>query len=84
MPGLQRLKDYFLIDERGSTIETEIRAGIVTFLTMSYILLVNPQILAQVRHCCYGCTSGGWWRVAAAVDDEGGDIVVAAAEQQPQ
>lgn len=38
---------YFKITERGSTISTEIRAGVVTFLTMSYILLVNPQILAN-------------------------------------
>jgi xanthine/uracil/vitamin C permease (AzgA family) len=36
---------YFKISERGSTIGTEIKAGVVTFLTMSYILLVNPQIL---------------------------------------
>ena len=26
---------------------TEVRAGLVTFLTLSYILFVNPQILAQ-------------------------------------
>ena len=37
----------FLVSERGSTIATEVRAGIVTFLTMAYILLVNPQILAD-------------------------------------
>jgi AGZA family xanthine/uracil permease-like MFS transporter len=35
------------LETRGSTVGTEIRAGIVTFLTMSYILFVNPQILAQ-------------------------------------
>ena len=43
-----RLDSYFKITERGSTIGTEIRSGCVTFLTMSYILLVNPQILAQI------------------------------------
>lgn len=36
---------FFKITERGSTIGTEIKSGIATFLTMSYILLVNPQIL---------------------------------------
>ncbi|KAF6263362.1 hypothetical protein COO60DRAFT_1621686 [Scenedesmus sp. NREL 46B-D3] len=36
---------FFKVTERGSTIGTEIKAGIATFLTMSYILLVNPQIL---------------------------------------
>ncbi|KAI8466102.1 MAG: permease family-domain-containing protein [Monoraphidium minutum] len=41
--GLDR---FFHITERGSSVSTEIKAGLVTFLTMSYILLVNPQILA--------------------------------------
>ncbi len=36
---------YFKVSERGSSIGTEIKAGVITFLTMSYILLVNPQIL---------------------------------------
>lgn len=40
--------DDLQLEERGTTVWTEIRAGIVTFLTMSYILLVNPQILSQV------------------------------------
>jgi adenine/guanine/hypoxanthine permease len=33
---------------RGSTIATEVRAGSATFLTMAYILFVNPQILGAV------------------------------------
>lgn len=37
---------YFQISERGSTLITEIRAGITTFLTMGYILFINPQILS--------------------------------------
>lgn len=41
-----QLDSFFRVTERGSTIGTEIKAGICTFLTMSYILLVNPQILA--------------------------------------
>ncbi|KAJ9437119.1 Guanine/hypoxanthine permease PbuG, partial [Diplonema papillatum] len=41
----QRVDDYFEITDRGSTVPTEIRGGLVSFLTMSYILLVNPNIL---------------------------------------
>jgi len=41
------LKNYFEVDARGSTLGIEARAGVVTFLTMSYILFVNPQILSQ-------------------------------------
>jgi AGZA family xanthine/uracil permease-like MFS transporter len=43
--GLDR---YFQISERGSTVRTEIIAGLATFLTMAYILFVNPQILGAV------------------------------------
>jgi AGZA family xanthine/uracil permease-like MFS transporter len=39
------LQNYFDITNRGSTVDKEIRAGITTFLTMSYILIVNPQVL---------------------------------------
>jgi AGZA family xanthine/uracil permease-like MFS transporter len=37
---------YFRIKENGSTMKTEILAGITTFLTMAYILAVNPNILS--------------------------------------
>ncbi len=39
--------DFFKISERGSTISTEIRAGTASFFTLSYLLLVNPQIMAK-------------------------------------
>ena len=37
---------FFKISERGSTVKTEVIAGITTFLTMAYILAVNPAILS--------------------------------------
>jgi len=37
----------FKIHENGSTITTEILAGITTFVTMSYIIFVNPAILSN-------------------------------------
>jgi AGZA family xanthine/uracil permease-like MFS transporter len=43
-----RLDRYFDIAARGSSIPTEVRAGAATFLTMAYILFVNPQILGSV------------------------------------
>lgn len=36
---------YFRISERGSTIGKEVRGGVVTFLTMAYIIVLNPIIL---------------------------------------
>ena len=44
MAVLDRL---FGLRAHGTTWLTEVRAGVVTFLTMSYILFVNPQILSQ-------------------------------------
>lgn len=37
----------FRIKENGSTFMTEVIAGITTFVTMSYIIFVNPNILSQ-------------------------------------
>jgi len=41
------LDRYFCISARGSTISTEIRAGVASFLTLSYVILVNPQMMSQ-------------------------------------
>src|ERR1700678_3288025 len=38
---------YFGIAAAGSTIPRELRGGLTTFLTMSYVLLVNPQVLGN-------------------------------------
>ncbi|MFG2333392.1 NCS2 family permease [Streptomyces sp. NPDC048604] len=43
--GRSWLDRYFHISERGSTVGTEVRGGITTFMAMAYILLLNPLIL---------------------------------------
>ncbi|WP_293953853.1 NCS2 family permease [uncultured Corynebacterium sp.] len=43
------LDRYFHISERGSTIATEIRAGVVTFFAMAYIIILNPLILGTTE-----------------------------------
>ncbi|MFN0264404.1 NCS2 family permease [Tepidamorphus sp. 3E244] len=40
------LDGYFGITAAGSTIRTEVIAGVTTFLTMAYIVFVNPSILS--------------------------------------
>lgn len=42
------LKKLFGFDPATSTVRTEIIAGITTFLTMSYILAVNPSMFGQL------------------------------------
>lgn len=43
------LKKLFGFDRTKTTIKTEIIAGITTFLTMSYILAVNPDIFSALK-----------------------------------
>ena len=38
---------FFKVSQSGSTMRTEVLAGITTFITIAYILILNPQILAD-------------------------------------
>ncbi len=40
------VKEYFRLDSRQTTTRTEVVAGVTTFLTMAYIIFVNPAILS--------------------------------------
>ncbi|HJM67990.1 MAG TPA: NCS2 family permease [Candidatus Thalassarchaeaceae archaeon] len=69
----QQLDDYFGYTEAGSSLEGEMRAGVTTFLTMAYILVVNPGMLsiagipfndalfATAMAAFVGCTIMGLW-----------------------
>ena len=46
MPLIQKLETYFEFSHLGTNWRTEILAGVTTFLTMAYIVLVNPAILS--------------------------------------
>ena len=41
------LDRYFGLTENGTSVRTEFVAGVTTFLTMVYIVIVNPQILGN-------------------------------------
>ena len=70
---MEALDKQFGITDAGSTVEGEIRAGITTFMTMAYILLVNPAMLsgtglgfdealfATAIAAFVGCTVMGLW-----------------------
>lgn len=42
---MNRLDRFFEISARGSTVATELRGGLVTFIAMAYIIVLNPIIL---------------------------------------
>ena len=48
------MDSFFKLTEQGTTVRTEILAGFTTFLTMAYIIIVNPSILATT-----GMDAGG-------------------------
>ena len=41
------MEKFFHLKENGTTVSTEILAGLTTFFAMAYIIVVNPQILSQ-------------------------------------
>jgi AGZA family xanthine/uracil permease-like MFS transporter len=41
------IERFFRLAERGSTVPRELRGGLVTFVTMSYIIVLNPLILGS-------------------------------------
>ena len=41
------IKEYFKFEERKTSYFTETLAGFTTFLTMAYIIILNPSVLSQ-------------------------------------
>ena len=46
MEGRNTVESYFKFGERGTTLGTEVRAGVTTFMVMAYIIFLNPAILS--------------------------------------
>jgi AGZA family xanthine/uracil permease-like MFS transporter len=66
------LERQFKITARGSTVAREVRGGFVTFLTMAYIIVLNPIILSGVadkdgHFLGGGSTAGSGFATIAAV-----------------
>lgn len=41
------IEKFFAVDAHNTSIQKEILAGVTTFITMAYIIFVNPQMMAQ-------------------------------------
>jgi adenine/guanine/hypoxanthine permease len=44
---VDRLDRFFEITARKSTVAAEVRGGVVTFIAMAYIIVLNPIILSS-------------------------------------
>lgn len=67
----------FGLTANGTTVRTELVAGVTTFLTMAYILFVNPSILAAA-----GMPEGPVF-VATAIAAIAGTLIMALAANYP-
>lgn len=62
---------WFSLTKRGSTVGREIRGGVVTFVTMAYIVVLGPLIL--------GTATDGTGSLIGGFSDVGGAIPAVAA-----
>ncbi|MFE4713666.1 MULTISPECIES: NCS2 family permease [Paenibacillus] len=63
---------FFKLKENGTTVRTEIMAGLTTFMAMAYILSVNPNILTA-----FGQIDMGWYSVFLATAIAAGVFTIA-------
>jgi AGZA family xanthine/uracil permease-like MFS transporter len=71
--GLGGLAGYFKLEERGTSVGTEVRAGVTTFFVMVYIIFVNANILGEG----FGLDPAGRAAVSAATALVAGLLTIA-------
>ncbi|SDD90317.1 putative MFS transporter, AGZA family, xanthine/uracil permease [Paenibacillus sp. UNCCL117] len=64
---------FFKLKENGTTVRTEVMAGLTTFMTMAYILAVNPNILSAFGS---GATGMDWTAVFLATAIAAGVVTI--------
>ncbi|MDQ0089164.1 AGZA family xanthine/uracil permease-like MFS transporter [Paenibacillus anaericanus] len=63
---------FFKLKQNGTTVRTEIMAGLTTFMAMAYILTVNPNTLTA-----FGAIDMGWYSVFLATALSAGIFTIA-------
>lgn len=74
LEGFGVMDRFFKLKENGTTVRTEIMAGLTTFMTMAYILAVNPNILSAFGS---GATGMDWMAVFLATAIAAGVMTIA-------
>src|SRR3984957_3516059 len=77
MPLVERVERYFEFAALGTNWKTELLAGVTTFMTMAYIIFVNPSILHEAGMPAAGVTAATC--LAAAV----GSVLMGAFARYP-
>lgn len=68
---MDKIKNFFKFEERGTTIRAEIIAGCTTFMAMAYILVVNAGMLSAIDGVSYGAIY-----IATAISAVAGTILI--------
>ncbi|MFC5470816.1 NCS2 family permease [Cohnella suwonensis] len=68
------MERFFKLKELGTNVRTEIMAGLTTFMTMAYILAVNPNTLSAFGS---GATGGEWYPIFLATALAAGIFTIA-------
>jgi adenine/guanine/hypoxanthine permease len=71
---IETMERFFKLKELGTNVRTEIMAGLTTFMTMAYILAVNPNILSAFGS---GATGGEWYPIFLATALAAGIFTIA-------
>ena len=56
------IERYFKLAENRTSVKQEMLGGVTTFVTMAYIVVVNPQILSQAGVPADGARFATWQR----------------------
>ncbi|MDD3164724.1 MAG: NCS2 family permease [Oscillospiraceae bacterium] len=65
------MEKHFKVLERGSTVKTEVMAGLTTFMAMAYILMVNAGMFSELGTVSYGAIY-----IATAISAVIGTVVI--------
>lgn len=59
------LSGFFQLQQHGTNVRTELLAGFTTFVTMAYIIFVNPQVMASagMDHGAALIMPVSWWPI---------------------
>ena len=60
------LERLFKLREYNTTIRRELMAGLTTFVSMAYIVVVNPRILSEAGMPLEGVLFATWWARSCA------------------
>ena len=65
------MENIFKLKENGTTVRTEIVAGLTTFMTMAYIIALNPNLIVGFGQGAFGGFGAGgtaaWYGVRLSV-----------------